>query len=582
MPSRTRASAAFLEKISPIWTILHDLPGREKRSIYVRSIMIVVGNFLDLIGVFLFGIIGSILLDARNPVLSNLSSQIPDLSRLGIGSESKSSATIILITIVLLFFVLKTAFGMLGSKLLFDDLSRIATTQSVMTLARVRKYPMSKFNSISVSDLQYLATQSTQSAIYDCLGYSILVVVEVALLASLSIFYVLATGAVGLVTVIYFVFCIKLAQKYISSKMKAAEKQRIKSHLETLEMIRGQASIATYLRGESVFRWFKSKITPLRSSEFESISKLQYLANLPKFSLEILLILGIFLIAFVQWLINPANLSISLGIFFVTSLRFMPSLARLQAYYNQVLRGMQGSSLYITVLGEASNNLRGPSLFGEQINSSSLLECKELQIIIGGKQLLSAEKIVFPRRGLVAIVGESGSGKSTLLNYLSGYDELNAESKGCISWGVDESEKILVSQFTSLLPLPLLENIFLDLEQTDSMNRNFVELAGRLGLSPLISQTLGRTYNLDHLQLSGGELQRIGILRAFLRPGSAYFLDEPTASLDKLNRSQVWELLKDRSRNTLIVVTTHDSDVSEFADSIYRLEDCKLSVSDYA
>lgn len=581
MPSKSRPQAIFLLKTSPVRKIFQYLPKTEKKSIFIKSILIIVGNFLDLLGVFLFGIIGSIVLNAKNPLLSNLSSRIPGFSQFEFGQEDSSKAQIILISIVLLFFILKTAIGMLGNKLLFDALSRIATNQSVMTLAHVRKYPISKFNSISVSDLQFLATQSTQSAIYDCLGYSILIFAEICLLTSLGIFYVIVTGAVGLATVVYFVCCIYLTQNYISTRMKTAENQRIQAHINSLEMIRGQASIASYLHDDSVFNWFRNKIIGFRFREFQSISKLQFLGNLPKFSLEILLILGIFLSGILQWFINPANLYISLGLFFVTSLRFMPSLARLQAYYNQLLRGMQGSELYLTIIDKKSSDSIHLSEIHESFNSDSLLVCHDLEIYIDGKFLLSAENINFPRRGLIAFVGKSGSGKSTLLNLLSGYDNLNAESKGRILYNVIDSKKILVSQFTTLLPLSLHDNIYLDLEKSDAVNKNFDGLVNQLGLTRLITQTIDDPYNLEHLQLSGGELQRIGILRAFLRQANAYFLDEPTASLDELNRSKVWELLKAKSKDSLVVVTTHDSNVSDFAETIYCIEDCRVSFSNY-
>ncbi len=181
----------------------------------------------------------------------------------------------------------------------------------------------------------------------------------------------------------------------------------------------------------------------------------------------------------------------------------------------------------------------------------------------------------------VAIVGPSGSGKSTLLGLLAGLDAPSTGSiliDGTDITGLTEDglarlrgEKIgFVFQFFHLVPsLTAYENVMVPME-----------IAGRRDASGRAQQLLaevGLTERAHHYpsQLSGGEQQRIAIARALANDPAIVLADEPTGNLDSATGRHIMELLVNvhRTRQTTLVLVTHDAELSSLADTRLVLRD---------
>jgi putative ABC transport system ATP-binding protein len=189
-----------------------------------------------------------------------------------------------------------------------------------------------------------------------------------------------------------------------------------------------------------------------------------------------------------------------------------------------------------------------------------------------------------PRGQFVAIVGPSGSGKSTLLGLLAGLD---APTSGSV-WidGVDitkldedglaklRGEKIgFVFQFFHLIPsLTAYENVAVPMEikgMSDSGIRAR-KLLEEVGLT-------GRAHHYPS-QLSGGEQQRVALARALANDPPIVLADEPTGNLDTTNGRHIMEILKNihRTRNTTLVLVTHDAELAAVADARITLRDGRV------
>ena len=185
----------------------------------------------------------------------------------------------------------------------------------------------------------------------------------------------------------------------------------------------------------------------------------------------------------------------------------------------------------------------------------------------------------------LSIMGPSGAGKSTLLHVLGTLDEfdsgeliLNSEK---IIIGTDyskfRSKNIgFVFQFHHLLhEFSIIENliipqILLDLDKIKIKN-NAIELLETLGLGHLQNRYPG--------QISGGERQRIAVLRALVNQPKILFADEPTGNLDQENSNKLLELfntIKDKFKTT-IVVATHDDCVKNFTNRNLYLDNGVLT-----
>jgi putative ABC transport system ATP-binding protein len=188
------------------------------------------------------------------------------------------------------------------------------------------------------------------------------------------------------------------------------------------------------------------------------------------------------------------------------------------------------------------------------------------------------------RGRFVAIVGPSGSGKSTLLGLIAGLD---APSSGAVIIDdvditrLDEDalarlrgEKIgFVFQFFHLIPsLTAYENVAVPMEI-----RGVAKAAAH---ARALLEEVGLTDRAHHYpsQLSGGEQQRVAIARALANDPPIVLADEPTGNLDSTNGRHIMELLQSvhRTRNTTLVLVTHDAELAALADMRITLRDGRV------
>lgn len=181
------------------------------------------------------------------------------------------------------------------------------------------------------------------------------------------------------------------------------------------------------------------------------------------------------------------------------------------------------------------------------------------------------------------LIGPSGSGKSSLLYLLAA---LRSQTSGVIDYSsITKSHKKsldelryddfgFIFQKSFLLPyLNSIENICLARRDVN-LKEEAVKWLDRFGISHLA--------NKKPYQMSGGECQRIAIVRALVKKPKVIFADEPTASLDKDNAIQVFNILKELSRDKIMIVATHDTSLFSGDENIFRIENCKvIQVNDY-
>jgi putative ABC transport system ATP-binding protein len=183
----------------------------------------------------------------------------------------------------------------------------------------------------------------------------------------------------------------------------------------------------------------------------------------------------------------------------------------------------------------------------------------------------------------VIIFGPSGSGKSTLLNIINGLetptsgdviiDGQNLTTLSDAQKAEFHRDKIgMVFQAYNLISsLTVLQNITLPLVFAKVEKRQRVARANEL----LRSFGLEKLANRLPSEISGGQMQRVGIMRALVNHQPIIVADEPTGNLDSVATKVVMELFTDLNRqyqNTLIVVT-HDSSLFAYADRIIHILD---------
>ena len=187
----------------------------------------------------------------------------------------------------------------------------------------------------------------------------------------------------------------------------------------------------------------------------------------------------------------------------------------------------------------------------------------------------------FERGEFVAVTGKSGSGKSTLLNVISGMDsyeegELYIEEQPTSHYLQPEWEEyrekyisFIFQDYNIIESFTVLQNVELALmhiEDKKERRRRALELLDRVGLSSHIHHKGSR--------LSGGQKQRTVIARALAKDSPIILADEPTGNLDSATSVEIIELLREVSRDKLLIVVTHNFDqVEKFATRHVRIFD---------
>ena len=202
------------------------------------------------------------------------------------------------------------------------------------------------------------------------------------------------------------------------------------------------------------------------------------------------------------------------------------------------------------------------------------------------KYVLKNITLSFPENGLISILGKSGCGKSTLLNLIGGLDKT---SEGIVYYKGDniakyrskqqvifrKSEISYIFQHYHLLEnQTALYNIMLPcLLNGDSFKSAKEKVLSLINKFSIKEELLDKKCS----KLSGGEKERIAIMRAFISKTNVILADEPTGALDKDNALLVMESLKEASKSSLVIMVTHNEELAKrYSDRIIHMKDGRV------
>ena len=171
-----------------------------------------------------------------------------------------------------------------------------------------------------------------------------------------------------------------------------------------------------------------------------------------------------------------------------------------------------------------------------------------------GRTVLRDFSLELPERGFCCVLGPSGAGKTTLLRLLAGLEEPDSgqiRRSGPVS---------MVFQEDRLLPWETaLDNAALAGEPERAR-----ELLVRLGLEEWLDRRPG--------ELSGGMCRRVAIARALAAPAGVYLMDEPLKGLDIQTRALTMKVIRQETKDALLVLVTHQEEDAAGADLVIRVE----------
>lgn len=193
---------------------------------------------------------------------------------------------------------------------------------------------------------------------------------------------------------------------------------------------------------------------------------------------------------------------------------------------------------------------------------------------------LKGVSLTFDRNEFVCILGASGSGKTTLLNIIGGLDRydsgdliinnMSTKKFNDSLWDAYRNNCVgfIFQSYNLIGHLSVLENVEMSLTLSGVKNKKDKALSAldRVGLKD-------HAYKKPN-QLSGGQMQRVAIARAIVNDPEVILADEPTGALDTKTSKQIMELIKEISKEKLVIMVTHNPDLAKkYATRIIEVKD---------
>ena len=571
--------------------VLALLNRKDKFKVIIMTFAQIAFSFIDLAGIALFGILGSLAVtgsssrptgDRVNQALTLLKIQNLPLQKQAAILGLLAAILLITKTLLSLLFTRKTMFFLsLRSAQITRDL-----TSKLLSL------PLQKVQERSLQENVYALTGGVGSLTNQIIGSSIYLISDLALVLVMigGLFYV--DPVMSILTLFIFGVVAVFLYFVLHGKAKSLGLSRGRLLTQNIELI--QEVIGSYresvVGGKRPF--YVKKIGDHQDELAKNGANLSFLPNISKYVLEITIIAGTVLISAIQFARQDAAHSVAvLTVFLASSTRIGPAILRIQQSAIQI-RGtvatVKPSLSLINQLKDVELPLESPRNFSTNHGENwTGIEITNLNFKYADSNYENLKNInlSIPFGSLVSIVGKSGAGKTTMVDLILGINEPNS---GEISISSLTPKSICNTNPGALAYVPqdalitngtIRSNICMGYEM-DTVPIQDIDRALRISQLTEFVNGLPRgidTYIGDRgAKLSGGQRQRLGIARALITKPKILVMDEATSALDNETELAISRALQELHGNTTVILIAHRLTTVKNSDLIIYMEEGKI------
>jgi len=259
---------------------------------------------------------------------------------------------------------------------------------------------------------------------------------------------------------------------------------------------------------------------------------------------------------------------------------FMP-LRQLAINYHDKAAALGAADAILAILEQNTDAMDTSCADDSHHDKINLIEINDVSKSYDQRQILTRINLQITAGEKIVLAGESGAGKTTLLNLLLGFEvptegrvllsgqTLNRESAAeAIAW---------VGQNAYIFHGSIKDNIALaDPDASGQSIVNAAQAAGVTEFSAQLPEGLLTPIGERGYGLSGGQVQRIALARAFLKNAGIILLDEPTANLDAANKALLLDVIDQLFANKTLIIASHDAEVIHRMDRRVELQQGRL------
>jgi ABC-type bacteriocin/lantibiotic exporter with double-glycine peptidase domain len=591
----------IIDKTDNVITRSLSIFSRRDKKLGIAIVLVnVILGVMDLLGVIAIGLVGSLAVFgiSSGKTNQNVENFFNHFGLVGLSFQAQAG---ILTLLACVLFIGRTVISMFISRRILHFLSRKAAVLSSELLNKLLRIPIFQIQRRSTNEIIYVLDNGISNIALGVIGSTLIMLSDSVLLIVMFVGLLIVNPSVAVIT--FFSFTMIGVTLFLSTQKRARKiglenaEFTVISHKVILELFDNYREI--YIKNKT--RTYEDKFFETRKNLASSIAEQQFLPTIGKYVIESsVILLGVIVSAF-QFLVYDAFTAISsLAIFLAAGSRFAPLVMRIQQNALQIKSSSGMAYPALIVLDELSKikisdrkndweslESKPTESKNEKFVASISMKNIEFSYDSGQEWNLQIPLLEISQGSQVAIVGPSGGGKSTLADLLMGVIE---PDKGEIKISGLLPRKVVqkwpgiigyVPQKITAFKGNLVQNVTLG-ESPQQVNLHRVnEVLSLSHLHESIKQVDPFDFEVmdKGTNLSGGQLQRLGIARALYSNPKVILLDEATSALDGQTEEAISRTINSLKGDVTVLLIAHRLSSVRSADVVIYVDRGRIIAS---
>ncbi len=569
------------QNVSLIKKLGYIFSKRDKKKIALLLVAVIIGSFLELLGVSIFTPFVNIIMNQDSIQTTWYLKMIYD----AFGFQTNMGFLAFLAGCIIVIYLIKNVYLIIERSYMFKFSYNTQMRLSTRLLRTYMKEPYTFHLNKNIATLQRSLQEDT-SLFMQVILYTFELVAEIVTCAVLGIFLLVVSKSITIVVVGLLILCVGLFY-YITKKYArrlGVENQQYRGKIfQWMNQSLGGIKEIKILDREKYFidayqEYYTKYAKGLRVSRVISI--------LPKYIVEAVCMTGLLLAIIIKMYFGEADIIYyipQLAVFAVAALRLMPSVGKINEYLTSILYALPSVDLVYHDLDEIASYVEQQDKeVKEAWNLEKEIHVEKVTYAYPGvdEPVIRNADFVVPKGKTVAFIGASGAGKTTMVDIILGLlqpqtgrimaDKLNIHEKP----KTFHSQVGYIPQVIYLSDDTIRNNIAFGVEEQYVDEKAVQEAVEKAQLTEFIESLpngLDTVVGDRGVRLSGGQRQRIGIARALYHDPEILVLDEATSALDNETEAAVMQAIENLQGTKTMIIIAHRLTTIRNVDIIYEV-----------